>query len=276
MLYLLLAVALMAMDQRGKLIPRARGLFGTLVEPVFHVVEWPAQAWRRARDYTRGYQALLEENRALGEALLEQAGPVQAQAALEQENRRLRALLEASQGGEYGFRFAELVQVNLDPYSHQVVVDRGQADGVFVGQAVIDGAGIMGQVERVRIHMADVRLISDPDHAIPVQFNRTGLRSVAFGTGQTSTLLLPHVPLQADVRNGDLLVTSGLGERFPAGFPVARVERIERDAGGAFAEVHARPLAALDRGREVLLLFPAAPAAPAPVREAGEQGEGTP
>ena len=132
----------------------------------------------------------------------------------------------------------------------------GIVRGVFEGQAVIDGMGIMGQVESVLLHMSTVRLISDPDHALPVQLNRTGLRTVAFGTGSTHSLSLPNVPLQADIRTGDLLMTSGLGDRFPPGFPVAMVETVVRQDGDTFAHVTARPLAALDRGREVLLVLP--------------------
>jgi rod shape-determining protein MreC len=149
------------------------------------------------------------------------------------------------------------------------MIDRGASDGVFKGQAVLDGTGVMGQVSDVRQRLSEVLLISDPDHALPVQLTRTGLRTVAYGTGETAWLLLPNVPLQADVRPGDLLVTSGLGDRFPPGFPVAEVINIDRDSGETFAEVRARPLAALDRGREVLLVVqreapsqPAAPAAP--------------
>ncbi|NIP18449.1 MAG: rod shape-determining protein MreC [Xanthomonadales bacterium] len=260
MIYLLLALALMAMDQRGHYVPRLRSALGTALEPVFHVVEWPANALRAVRTYTTSYRTMLEENRSLNEEILVRDGAAQQLETLRQENRRLRALLEATAGREYEFRFAEMVQVNLDPFSHQVIIDRGGRDGVFVGQAVIDGAGIMGQVEEVHLHMSGVRLISDPDHALPVQLTRTGLRTVAFGTGETSRLALPNVPLQADVRSGDLLVTSGLGDRFPAGFPVAEVESVRRDPGGMFAEVEARPLAALDRGREVLLVLPAGPA----------------
>jgi rod shape-determining protein MreC len=114
----------------------------------------------------------------------------------------------------------------------------------------------MGQVDDVHAHYSSVLLLSDPDHALPVQLARTGLRTVAYGTGQTGYLDLPNVPLHADVREGDLFVTSGLGDRFPAGFPVAEVVSVDRDTGGAFALVKARPLAALDKGREVLLVVP--------------------
>ena len=156
--------------------------------------------------------------------------------------------------------------MDLDPFSHKVLIDRGSSDGVSRGQAVIDGAGVMGQVEEVHLHFSTVRLISDPNHALPVQINRTGLRTVAFGTGQTGCLSMPSVPREADVREGDLIVTSGLGDRFPGGYPVARVSGINREEGLTFAQVEAQPLAALDRGREVLLIS-------APEPEAGSKSE---
>ena len=147
-----------------------------------------------------------------------------------------------------------MIRVDLDPFSHKVWIDRGSEQGVTEGQAVIDGRGIVGQVENVHRYASTVRLISDPDHALPVQINRTGLRTVAFGTGDTSHLLMPNVPLQADVGEGDMIVTSGLGDRFPPGFPAGEVARVERNSGDTFAIVYVRPYAALDRGREVLLI----------------------
>jgi rod shape-determining protein MreC len=134
---------------------------------------------------------------------------------LRQENQRLRDLLDATEGRAYSFKFAEMIRVDLDPFSHKIWIDRGAEEGVFTGQAVIDGLGIVGQVENVLRHSSSVRLISDPDHALPVQINRTGLRTVAYGSGQTSHLLMPNVPLQADITPGDMIVTSGLGDRFP-------------------------------------------------------------
>jgi len=259
MAYILVAVALMAMDQRGEYVPRARAAFEYLIEPVFHLIELPMDATRVARTWTRSYGTLVEETEQQARRLLEQAGELQQLDALREENVRLRALLDATQGQQWDYRFAEMVQVELDPYAHQVIIDRGADDGVFEGQAVIDGAGVVGQVETVQAHQSRVRLISDPDHGIPLQILRTGQRSVAFGTGDPGLLVLPNLPAHSDLREGDVLVTSGLGDRFPAGFPVAEVSRIERDSGSAFARVEARPLAALDRGREVLLVVPHSP-----------------
>jgi rod shape-determining protein MreC len=275
MVYLLLAIVLMAMDQRGQYVSSARSTFSVVVEPAFHLADLPSSMLRIFRTYTRSFGAMVEENKLLRETLLQQSGGMQQLAALQQENERLRALLDAGTSRQFDYRFAEMLQVNLDPFSHQVMIDQGSRDGVFEGQAVIDGAGVMGQVESVLLHMSSVRLISDPDHALPVQINRTGLRTVAFGTGATGWLSLPNVPLQADVRAGDLLVTSGLGDRFPPGFPVGLVELVDRGEAGPFAQVLARPLAALDRGREVLLVLPvrgetAGPESASPAAETGD------
>lgn len=256
MIYILLAIVLMFMDQRGQYVPRIRSLMELAFEPVFHLVGWPSEALQSLEQHTRARQELIAENQQLQQQILEMSGSVQTQAALQQENQRLRDLLEATQGRTYHFMFAEMQRVDLDPFAHKIWVDRGIEDGVVVGQAVIDGLGIVGQVEDVHRHFSTVRLISDPDHALPVQINRTGLRTVAYGSGETSHLLMPNVPLQADVSPGDLIVTSGLGDRFPTGFPVGEVQRVERDSGETFMTVYVRPFAALDRGREVLLIEP--------------------
>ncbi|MDT8320276.1 MAG: rod shape-determining protein MreC [Xanthomonadales bacterium] len=254
MLYGLLAVVLMAMDQRGHYVPRARVMAGHLIEPVYHVVDWPVTALRNLFGQLQSRRSLRHENARLKKRLLAQQGDLQRLDTLQQENRRLRALFTGAQTQPFDYQYAELLRVDLDPFSHKVMVDRGSVHGVEIGQAVIDGTGVMGQVEEVHSHYSTIRLISDPNHALPVQINRTGLRTVAFGLGETGSLSLPSMPHQADVREGDLVVTSGLGERFPGGYPVARVTSVERPHGGTFARVWARPLATLGRGREVLLI----------------------
>ena len=254
MLYGLLAIVLMAMDHRGEYVSRVRNVVENAVEPVYHVVEWPFRAAGNLAEQFASRRALRHENDDLRRQLLAQQADLQRLAALREENRRLRALFEGADSLAYEYRFAELLRVELDPFAHRVLIDRGSDDGVTVGQAVIDGAGVMGQVEDVQLHFAGVRLISDPNHALPVQINRTGLRTIAFGLGETDRLVLPNVPREADVRAGDLVVTSGLGDRFPGGYPVAEVTSIDREPGRTFARVEATPLAALDRGREVLLI----------------------
>lgn len=277
MLYGLLAVVLMAMDHRGKYVPRVRSVLENAVEPVYHVVEWPVRATRNLISQFQTRRSLRHENEDLRRQILRQQADLQRLDTLSEENRRLRALFEGAESLRFEYRFAELVRVDLDPFSHKVLIDRGSTDGVTVGQAVIDGAGVMGQVEDAHMHFSSVRLISDPNHALPVQINRTGLRTVAFGAGETGALNLPNVPREADVREGDLIVTSGLGDRFPGGYPVARVISVDREEGQTFAHVRAQPLAALDRGREVLLISTAdEEAGPAEAEAAAEPAaEGT-
>jgi len=267
MIYILLSIVLMFMDQMGHYVPRIRSAMEYAFEPVFEVVGLPAEALQALERRTRERDDLIAENQQLVQQLLKVSGLIQTQVSLRQENQRLRDLLGATRGRLYHFQFAEMKQVALDPFSHKVWIDRGAEEGVVVGQAVIDGKGIVGQVEDVQRHIASVRLISDPDHALPVQVNRTGLRTVAYGTGATSHLLMPNVPLQADISPGDVIVTSGLGDRFPPGFLVGEVERVERDTGETFASVYVRPFAALDRGREVLLIDPQTEVEPVPVEE---------
>ncbi len=267
MMYVLLAIVLMAMDHRGKYVPRMRAYADYLVEPVYHVVEWPIRALRGTWAFFQSSQSMVRKNKDLADQLLAQQSRLQRLDALEEENRRLRELLDGSSKLDIEFQFAELIDVDLDPFSHRVMIDRGKDRGVEVGQAVIDGAGVMGQVEQVDLHFSRVRLISDPNHALPVQINRTGLRTVAFGLGSTSRLSLPSLPRESDVREGDLVVTSGLGDRFPGGYPVAVIESVDRSEGRMFAEAMARPLAALDRGREVLLLKSPPPQPLSPLRD---------
>jgi rod shape-determining protein MreC len=254
MMYVLMAIVLMAMDHRGQYVPKLRAKADYLIEPIYHLVEWPFRAMRGSWSYFQSTQSLVRQNKDLSKQLLAEQAALQRFDALLEENRRLRELLDGSDKLDIEYQFAELIDVDLDPFSHRVVIDRGHDRDVQVGQAVIDGAGVMGQVEEVDLHFSKVRLISDPNHALPVQINRTGLRTVAMGVGSTSRLSIPNLPREADVREGDLVVTSGLGNRFPAGYPVAVIEIVDRNEGRMFAEAFARPLAALDRGREVLLL----------------------
>ena len=146
--------------------------------------------------------------------------------------------------------------VDLDPFSRRIVINKGTRDGVLVGQSLIDSNGIMGQVMTAGPVSSNALLITDPSHSIPVQVNRNGLRSVAVGTGSLNLLELSHIPNNADVRVGDLLVTSGLGGRFPSGYPVGRVVSVERDSGQPFTRVRVKPSARLERNREVLLVWP--------------------
>ncbi|MFQ5642164.1 MAG: rod shape-determining protein MreC [Thiogranum sp.] len=161
----------------------------------------------------------------------------------------------------------------MDPYRHQIELNKGSLDHLFEGQPLLDSQGVMGQLIHVGPFTSTAMLITDPAHAIPVQVNRTGLRTIALGTGSIDRLELPHIPNNADIRSGDLLVSSGLGGRFPPGYPVAEVIDVQQDPGRTFSHVTARPRALLDRSREVLLVWP--PGAQNPLASTQPTGDET-
>lgn len=256
MFLILLSVGLMTLDHRTRELDRVRSWLGTLVYPVYYVVGLPETILDWAGETFATRRRLQEENARLHTENLILHAQLQKFEALEAENVRLRNLLNSPIERSERVLIANLLSVDLDPYRHEVVINRGSRKHVFRGQPVIDAHGVVGQVIEVTPLTATVMLITDPAHALPVQVNRNGLRSIALGTGNMERLSLPHIPKSADIRSGDLLVTSGLGGRFPRGYPVARVEEVVIDPGKAFAQVYARPLAELDRSREVLLIWP--------------------
>jgi rod shape-determining protein MreC len=222
--------------------------FYQLTDAPHRVSEWSAEVFTTQAD-------LLAENEKLkGEVLIHQR-KLQQMAALAAENVRLRQLLNATDMLQDKVLIAELMGVSPNPLSHTVVINRGSRDGVYEGQPVLDAFGLMGQIIAVDEDSSRVLLISDPTHAIPVQVNRNGVRAIAEGTGDLNRLNLRHVSINSDIREGDLLVSSGLGGRFPVGYPVAMVEQVVRNSGQAFARVLARPMARLDRSRHLLLVF---------------------
>lgn len=223
---------------------------------------WLADLPGRFRDWNQetlvSRSELVEENTQLQAESLVLKGQVQQMAALRAENQRLRALLNSSALLQDDVLVAELIGIAPDPVRHQVILNKGLSDGVFVGQALIDADGLMGQVIEAGRDSSRVLLITDATHSIPVQVNRNGVRAIAEGVGLLDSLELRHVAATTEIEVGDLLVTSGLGQRFPEGYPVAVVFEVVRDPGQPFALVRARPSAALNRSRHVLLVFTAA------------------
>lgn len=261
MTYCLAAVLLMALDQRGAYNLKIRESLTTLVSPVHMLVNVPFEVADSISNSFTDRHTLRLKNQLLEDRLLVQQVQLSQLAALRDKNMRLRSLLGARSGLRVQTLVAELLAVDLDPYSHRVIIDRGRNDGVMAGMVVLDAGGVLGQVDISSPETAEVILISDPDHALPIQIARTGMRSIAFGTGDTSILMLPNVSINADIKKGDLLQTSGMGSHFPAGYPVARVMSVERSTGRPFARVWARPVAQLERASEVLVLLPEPPSA---------------
>ena len=253
--FAILSVTLMGLDRRTDYVETGREWLSTGLNPFYSVVQAPLDWWSWMSGSVTDRAALRDENERLRRDLRGLRVRLLQYDALSEENRRLRAIRSASQGIAGRTLIAEIMQVSLDPFRHRVRINQGSESGVFKGQPVLDAFGILGQVARVDRYGAEVILISDPEHATPVQVNRNGVRSIAEGTGDMRKLSLASLTVEADVKVDDLLVSSGLDEIFPQGYPVARVTKVERDPAKAFAVVEAKPLAQLDRAREVMLLF---------------------
>jgi rod shape-determining protein MreC len=246
----------MMMDHRQSHLESVRAALSIVVYPIQLAVELPGSVTGWFRESLATRRELQEENVSLQTQLLMLKAQRQKLEALEVENIRLRELLDSSfQVGEK-ILVAELMSVNLDPYKHQIVINKGELDRIYPGQPLLDADGVMGQVVHVGPYTSTAVLITDTSHAIPVQVNRNGLRTIALGSGTINRLELPYLPNNSDILIGDLLITSGLGGRFPPGYPVAMVTAIQQDPGQAFARIVATPKAKLDRSREVLLVWP--------------------
>lgn len=253
-LYLAAAITLMVLDHRGHYLQGLRRAASVVVEPAYRLAGLPAQVARATRDAVATQHQLVDENRALREQLLLAQARLNRLDALLAQNERLKALLDAQHDLGLAVQFAHLVDVDLDPFRHRVVLDVGTGQGAMVGQPIIDAHGIMGQLVEVLPNTSVAMLITDPAHAIPVRVERTGLRAIAYGSGATDRLELRDIPRSADIKAGDKLLSSGLGGRFPAGFPVGTIDTVGPDANGLFLVASAHPAAALDRSGEVLLL----------------------
>ena len=251
----LVVVALITADLRYQNLQTVRSVLNTIESPIFWLAGLPARFTQWTETHIESRSQLLEDNERLRRENLVLQGRSQQMASLQAENVRLRALLNSSALLRDDVLVAELIGVSPDPERLQLVLNKGSTDGVFVGQPLIDADGLMGQIVEVSANNSRALLITDVTHSAPVQVNRNGVRAIAEGTGALGSLEIRHVSSTTDIEPGDLLVTSGLGGRFPEGYPVAVVKDVERDAGEAFARVVAVPTAALDRSRHVLLVF---------------------
>jgi len=252
-----LSVVLLVVDHRENHLDAVRKTIGATVYPLRILVDAPVSTWRWLRQNTASRnELLLEMSRLNAERLLTHAR-LQRFTALESENARLRAMLDATSKVRDQVQVAEIMSVSSNPFRHILVINKGSRDGVFNGQAMIDADGVVGQVIEAGLLSSHGVLISDPDHALPVEVNRSGLRTIAVGTGEFDRLDLPFLPNNADIEDGDLLVTSGLGGAFPPGYPVAIVDTVTRIPQGPFAEVTARPAARLNQVREIMLIWSA-------------------
>ena len=251
----LLALTLIVLNAFTSLLDEPREQLNRVVAPLYGLVGIPSRLVDWGSDSLKSRGQLEQENEAMKAQLLVQQGKLQQLASIAADNVRLRELLNSAEMVRDRVLVAELIGVSPDPMSHLVIVNRGTDDGVYIGQPLLDAQGLMGQVVDVSADSAQVLLITDSTHALPVQVNRNGVRAIAEGTGSLYALKLRHLAVTVDINEGDLLVSSGLGGRFPEGYPVATVKSVIRHPGKPFAEVYAVPKALMNRSRHVLLVF---------------------
>lgn len=261
------AMVLIFKDFYGDGLHGLRSALSWTLTPVVWTAALPGRLLSAAGDLdSRG--SLEQENARLRDRQLILEAQLQKMDALAAENRRIRELLASASQIRERVLIAEIVNINQDPYRHQITLDKGERDGVYRGQALIDAAGVMGQITEVSPRESKALLVTDPDHGIPVEINRTGLQTIAVGIGDGRGLRLPFLPSNVDIKVGDLLVSSALGSRFPAGYPVGEVYEVSHVAGEHFMEAFAQPAARLNRGRQALLVWieqpPEAPAVTPP------------
>jgi rod shape-determining protein MreC len=250
-----LAVALMVVDARFDLLKPARKQASLVLMDAYWITDLPGRLWEGVASQFGSRTELVAENEKLKTENLLLQGRMQKLAALTEQNVRLRELLNSSALVNEKVEVAELIGMDPNPFTHRIIINKGERDGVVLGQPVLDARGLMGQVVELMPYTSRVLLLTDTTHSIPVQVNRNGLRAIASGTGNPERLELRHVADTADIKEGDLLVSSGLGQRFPAGYPVATVKEVIHDSGQPFAIVRAVPTAALNRSRYLLLVF---------------------
>nr|VFK31443.1 MAG: rod shape-determining protein MreC [Candidatus Kentron sp. MB] len=255
--FILLSLALMITDYRSGYLDSTRAVLSTLISPLHYAIDTPIRIIYWAHDHLATYTALMKENVRLRHQLLLNQVRLGKFSDLEAENARLRQLLGSAEKIGEKVMITEIMAVDMNPLRRQIMIDKGTHDGVIVGHSLVDIKGVMGQVIQTAPLLSTVLLITDPSHALPVQVNRNGFRSIALGTGQ-DLLELSYIPTNADLDVGDVLVTSGLGGKFPSGYPVGEITQLERDTGQPFARIMVKPYAWLERNREALLVTPAA------------------
>lgn len=252
--YLALAIALMALDHRGGWLSQLRRQGDVVMQPIWWAASLPGRIGERARTTARTHNSLAEENRMLRNALLVSGARNARLQAAADENQRIRDLLGAARRGRLDVQLVPIMDIDLDPSRQRLILAGGARDGVREGQSVIDAGGLLGQIISTTPTTSTVLLLTDPAHAVPVEVARSGVRLVAYGNGRGDRLTVENIPISSDVKVGDSVVTSGLGDRFPAGFVVGTLTALRPDDSRAFLVGDLKPAAQLDRGRDVLLL----------------------
>ena len=246
----------MIVDHHHSHLKVVRSSLSTVVYPLQYIVNLPVDAVEWMSNTFVTHRSLLDDNKRLREQYLLSSSRLQRFVILEKENKRLRELLESSFKLRDRVLVAELLAVDQQVFRRQIIINKGRREGAYDGQPIVDSSGIMGQIVNAGPFSSTVLLITDPTHALPVQINRNGLRAIAVGAGQGGYLQLENLPTNADIKNGDLIISSGLGRRFPQGYPVGVISSISLDPGEPFAKVKVTPSARLEQSREVLMVWP--------------------
>jgi rod shape-determining protein MreC len=255
--FAVLSLLLLFVDARYRYLESTRSALSVLVSPMQRLATLPGALWQQAGDFfiTQGTQhSLIAENDELHQQHQSDAAQLLQLQALQLENEQLRKLIELPIRNEFTTQLVEIIYAERDVFKRKVLVNKGAGADVRIGQVVMDDAGIVGQITRVYPWLSEVTLITEKDHAVPVQVVRNGLRTILFGSGDTSRLSLRYMPVSADIQNDDVLVTSGIDGVYPPGIPVATVVKIERDAAYPFAHVTCLPVAGVDKHRHLLIL----------------------
>ncbi|MDE2117599.1 MAG: rod shape-determining protein MreC [Betaproteobacteria bacterium] len=267
--FLLLSLLLLFVDARYQYLEFARSGISVMIYPLQRLVAVPGMLWHQADAFLVLQGNLVRDNAQLRQQHGEDAARLQQLQVLQAENDHLRQLLAVQQRADYPMQLAEIVYTERDIFKRKLFLDKGTQANVLAGQVVMDDSGIVGQVTRVYPWLSEVTLVTDKDHPVPVQVLRNGLRAIVFGSGDTSELALRYMPISSDIREGDMLVTSGIDGTYPPGLPVARVSHIERDPAYPFARILCTPVAGVDRQRQLLILsgLPKLPERPEAVAE---------
>lgn len=255
-IFVVLSFILLINDQRNNYLSILRNSIAIAIYPLQSAVEIPSRLtdWFDLR--IKSKEILIQENQNLLSQQKINSSILQRYESLEQENERLKQILNAASNLDNKVEITRIISVNVNPYRHTIVIDKGERDGVYEGQVLLGTDGVIGQILHTNFLTSEAILISDSDHALPVEINRNGLRTIVLGNGSYTKLDVPYIPNNADIEIGDLLVTSGLGGKFPSGYPVAKVDFIESDLSEQFYKVSAKPIAYLNQVREVMLLKP--------------------
>ncbi len=267
--FAVLSLLLMFVDARYRYLESARSTLSVVVAPVQAIASFPARIWNQVGDYFSAQSDLKNQNQVLHQQHLGDAVQLAQLQTLQTENQQLRNLSTLPLRNTYTSQLAEVIYTERDLFKRKIIVNKGTDAGLQAGQVVMDDAGIVGQITRVYPWLSEVTLITEKDHVVPVQVLRNGLRTIIFGAGDTSQLVLRYMPISADIQNDDVLVTSGIDGIFPAGIPVAKVTKIERDAAYPFARITCLPIGGVDKHRHLLILSSLPKLPEMPVAESG-------